>query len=321
VSEQRPASVPQVVNKWIGVVGLFVAPTTVITAICFYFGHISYRRYLGFFGVDSGAISFATSDYVLRSVSVLYPQMILMLAGWVAVLWAGAYLRQLTLAGQRTELIRAAGWGAILLGASGITCGIVALVVPTFPLGENDAATPAVLGVGCVVLLMGMWMLRASESRSTPATFASVERVSLAVVGAVIVLCLFWFTNIRATTHGETDAKVTVGKLWARDTSVVLDTAERLLAPSNLVKESGLPVAADSDGLRYRYECFRTLIVRGDRWVLVPARWTAEDGYAAIVDMDGAHRISLTRLRGIDDTYKADWNKSEFQCPEVVPNQ
>ena len=72
----------------------------------------------------------------------------------------------------------------------------------------------------------------------------------------------------------------------------------------------------------YRYECFRSLVVRGGQWVLVPAKWTPELGYAVIVADDSANRISVTRVKGIARTGAANWDESNrvgWQCPEVAP--
>ena len=73
-------STPQV-HRWIGIVGLFIAPTTIITSVCVYFGFVSTRTFYSYFGIDSNAIGFATSDYVMQSISVLFaPILVLLIA-------------------------------------------------------------------------------------------------------------------------------------------------------------------------------------------------------------------------------------------------
>jgi hypothetical protein len=56
-----------------------------------------------------------------------------------------------------------------------------------------------------------------------------------------------------ATAWGENSAETTVGKLWSRETSVVLDTSERLGAPANLIAESTLPSADPARAPKFRY--------------------------------------------------------------------
>ena len=38
-------------RRWIGVVGLFIAPTTVSTSLCYYFGYVYARKYFDYFGM------------------------------------------------------------------------------------------------------------------------------------------------------------------------------------------------------------------------------------------------------------------------------
>ena len=80
----------QQVHRWIGIVGMFIAPTTIITSVCVYFGFVSTRKYYSYFGIDSNAIGFATSDYVMQSISILFAPILVLLIGWAALLWAGA---------------------------------------------------------------------------------------------------------------------------------------------------------------------------------------------------------------------------------------
>jgi hypothetical protein len=317
VSEETEGSAPQAVNKWLGIIGSFVGPTTVISALCYYFGYISTREYFAYFGIDSDALGFSTTDYVMKSASVLYAPIIAGLLTWTVVLWAGVYVRWVARAGRHTRLIRGVGWAAITIGGLGIAGGVIGVALPGLVFGNHVAPTPVALGLGTVLLAAGFWILTTSTTRSAPRPFAAAERGSLVVAAAVIVLALFWLINIFATAYGENRAEATAGKLWSQESSVVLDTSERLGAPANLIAESTLP-SADPAAAKFRYQCFRSLVVQADRWVLVPARWTPEDGYAVIVTLDSSNRISLNRLKGIAKTGSVNW-AAPWQCPEVAP--
>lgn len=145
-----------------------------------------------------------------------------------------------------------------------------------------------------------------------------MERSTWLFAGAAIVLALFWLTNIFATEYGHHQAQKTAGDLWDKETVVVLDTTEPLFAPPNLVQETPLG-SRPGQRFTYRYECLRTLVVRPDRWVLLPARWTVENGYALIVPIDDSARISLTKLDGLSDNKEATKWDAKWQCPEVAP--
>lgn len=331
MGDVHEASPPPVSHRWIGIVGLFVAPTTVITSVCFYFGYASTRKYFAYFGIDSEAIGFTSSEYALRSVSVLYGPVLILLLMWVLVLWGGAYLRHLAKTDQRTRLIRRLGWTAATLGGLCVLIAVGGIVLPRVTRIGSPLIIAVTLGLGIVALVVGYWLLTTLRTRATtPRPFAAAERASLFVAGAIFVMALFWITDIFANAYGENQAEITAGKLWTRETVIILDTTERLdpLDKKQIV-ESRLGSAAPSDDGRqlavsdataatYRYMCFRQLVVRGDLWVLVPARWTPQRGYAVIISDDSSNRISIMKLKGIADTGAVDWD-GDWQCPEVAP--
>jgi hypothetical protein len=201
-----------------------------------------------------------------------------------------------------------------------LVAGLVGVAIPRLLPEQFAAVTPMALGMGTVCLVGGYWTLTTASASAAPRTYASAERASLVVAGAVVLMALFWITNLFATAYGRNQAETRAAKLWTQESNVVLDTTARLATPTDLIAESVLPFgeSAPKEGNGFRYQCFRELAVRGDRWVLVPARWTSGYGYALIVNGDAANHISLHRLEGIDQTQAADWN-GDWRCPEVAP--
>ena len=348
MSDDGEASTPQV-HRWIGIVGLFIAPTTIITSVCVYFGLVYTRKFYSYFGIESNAIGFTSSDHVTASISVLYAPILVLLLAWVALLWAGGYARRLVQAGRRTGLIRRLAWAAIIVGALGVLRGVVGVLRPQLAVIRSPLLTPLALGLGTLLVIVGCWLLSTlrtacrrcqsstgrfgvSRSRSASRPFAAAERASLFVAAAMILMALFWLTNLFANAYGEQEAQKAAAKLWTKETSVILETTERLDPPPALIKRSALGSTATPDGstqaetselVTYRYECFRPLVVRGDQWVLVPAKWTPQLGYAVIVTDDSSNRISVTQRKGIARTGAVNWKASNgpggWQCPEVAP--
>jgi hypothetical protein len=327
VSDEATASPHLAVNRWVGIVGLFIAPTTIITSVCYFFGYIWTRKYLSYFGIDSNAVGYTSGDYVLKSVSVLYAPILILLLGSAAALWGVAYIRRMAQEQRGTRIILAAGWTALVVGAALTLRGVVGVIGPRLELIHSTLLTPLALGLGPVALVVGFWLLSTVGARTAPEPFTNARRVSLVAAGAVIVMALFWLTHIFATAYGENEAKTTASELWSKETGVTLYTTARLGAPTNLIVESvlqptnppnvGTPAAPASTGT-FRYLCLRALVVRGDRWVLVPARWTPEFGYAVIVDANASNRLSVLRLKGIGDTGAVDW-AGNWVCPELAP--
>ncbi len=315
--QEEPRGLP----NWIGVVGLFIAPTTVIASVCYFYGYVSTRKYFAYFGIDTDAVGFSSSDYVMRSVRALFVPLVAGLLTYVALLWAGAYLRRMVQSRRRTRA-RTLGWVAVAVGAVSTGWAIVSLTRPQWALVHVDALTPVALGLGAASLGVGLWMLTSSQTPAAAGLLAAARQASLVVTAGAIVLALFWITDIFAVAYGEDQARITAARLWSQENSVVLDADARLYlpVPPKQIKVTWAPPADPAAKPTFlRYECFRSLAVRGDRWVLVPARWTPEYGYAVIITADSSHVISLNMLKNIADSDAGKNRGGAWKCPEVGP--
>ncbi|MGW6724561.1 hypothetical protein ACWF9G_01525 [Nocardia sp. NPDC055029] len=305
-------------DKWIGVVAGVVAPTTVITGLCYYFGFVSARAYFGYFGVDTESFQFSTADYVLRSVAVLYPALVIALVVACSLFAIHVYGRRALRKAGGSRLAYRGGWSGIVAGAILTALAILGVVVPRFSVLWSTVLVPVALAAGALLIVAGSEALAALRSGDTPRSATPAQRSVWMFAGAAMVLAAFWMTNIFANWYGGLQAQKTVDELWERETVVTLDTTEPLFAPENLVLETPL---GTQPGQRFthRYECLRTLVVRPDRWVLVPARWTVENGYSLVIPIDDSSRISLTKLDRLSENKAAtDW-KAPWQCPEIAP--
>jgi hypothetical protein len=309
----RQTSATQAIQSGLGIVGLFAAPTTVITAVAYFFGYAYTRQFYRYFGIDSDAVGFTTTDYVMRSVNVFFLPLMWLLIGLGLFLWAGAYTRRLAQKGTEwLDLIRGLGYIATAVGGFGTFCALVSMLVPGLAVRLGYWVTPMALGLGAVSMLAGLWMVRTARAPSRPRPLAGVPPGVLVVAATAIVVAIYWLTSSWASTLAERNAEVFAATLWTRD-AVVIETSHPLGVASSLIKQSILP----SDPARFRYECFRVLAVRGDRWVLASARWTDQLGYALIVTADPTTSISVTRHEGIDSTDAASWEDGQ-PCPEVT---
>jgi hypothetical protein len=314
--EEQSRAVP----KWIGIVGLFIAPTTVITSLCYFYGYIATRTYFSYFGIDTDAIGFTTGDYVMKSVPALYVPLVVGLLAWVTMLWAGEYVRRLVQSGRKPRLVRWLGWASVLIGALGVLRAIVGLTKPEWALIHADVVTPVTLGLGSALLVVGFWMLAGRRAPDEPRPFEAAQRASLVAAVAAIVAAVFWITDIFATARGLDQAGITYSNLWSKESSVVLDTDARqsLPVPPRQTKLTWAPPADPAAKPTFlRYQCFRSLAVHGDRWVLVPARWSPEYGYAVIVTTDSSHFISMVKIKNIADSDAAKRRDGDWECPEV----
>src|ERR1700724_2957006 len=60
------------IPRWVQILAAVIAPSSLITALAFYFGGVRTDAYFSYFGIDRSMINFATADYLLRSTDVLF---------------------------------------------------------------------------------------------------------------------------------------------------------------------------------------------------------------------------------------------------------
>ncbi|MBH0777313.1 hypothetical protein [Nocardia bovistercoris] len=317
MDDVEPEATRPTFHRWMGILGVVAAPTTIITGLCYYFGYVYTRKRLGYFGIDCDAIGFTSSDYVVHSVSVLYLPLLLLLTGWFAALWISAYTHRLIESGRRTDLVRTAGRSGLALGIVLIATGVIGVVLPG-PISELPfmrwAFSPFTLGVGGLLVVVGYWLSAATEP-SEPKTETRIGQI-LAI--AVSLAAAFNLMNSFATSLAEDHATSLAHDIWSRQSVVTIVSKDRLDVPIGLVAET-LVEAQPGSPNTYRYQCLRTLVARKDLWVLVSAKWSPGNGFVLIVPANSAV-VSVTRstkFTEITDAYP-DPDKVSWECPERV---
>ncbi|WP_157170864.1 hypothetical protein [Nocardia araoensis] len=310
-------------QRWVGFVGAVVAPTTIITALCYYFGYVYTRKKLAYFGVDCDALGFASSDYVVGSVSVLYVPLLLLLVGWFSATWVGTYARRFVRSGRRPRLVRNIGRVVLTIGAIFITTGITGILVPWLTPKAPVLSwmfSPATLGAGGLLIVVGYWVMSASMSEPSAGEPTSTTRINQTIAIAVSLLALFAVMNSFATRLGDNAARSAAHDLWTRESVVSVVTDQRLDVPRNLVAET-LVEAPSPQPARFRYQCFRVLVARDDLWVLVPAKWSQDNGFAVIVPAHGSI-VSVSRSSAFKDVAEDNPRPEavRWPCPERAPN-
>lgn len=312
----------QTAHRWLGLVGVFIAPTTLITGLCYFFGSVYTRERLQYFAVDSQSLGFTTADYVAMNVGVFFFPVMRLLLVCALVVWAAVAIRRLAESGRWTRALRMAAW--VPIASAVLSLGVAfSWLLFEYPRLSKPIVITTLIGAGTALLVAGYWMLvitRTGAKGETADRFASAERVSLGIAAAVMVAALFWLTDIYAAGMGERDGEYIARDLWGSDVGVVLDTTEPLSIPpdlAELVAVTKVPPENPDAGPTYRYECLRRLEVRNNRWVLVPAKWKSDKGFAITVTPDSSNRI-LTRPADAESTGRNPNVFRYWQCPEVV---
>lgn len=260
---------------------LVLAPTTVITALLFYFGWAQTNALFGRLGIDQSALGFTVQDYLLRSVnSTFRPLSVVLLAATAGLSVHIAVTRALATPGrgrvaERVWPVSVVAGGLLLAaGLSGLW-GLVRYRVD-FPV------VPLSLGVELGLLAYGAH-LRGQAPERRGAT-AAVPRTLLAarrtVVAIFVLVMLFWSVAVYAQARGVREA-ARVAATISRRPDVTVYSARRLHLEGPTIRETELP--GPDAAYRYRYSGLKLVVRSGGKWFLLPASWTPGNRGAALL--------------------------------------
>ncbi|BBZ58068.1 hypothetical protein MPHO_50600 [Mycolicibacterium phocaicum] len=307
-------------QSWLGVVGVVAAPLSAITALCYYFGRVSTNAKMTYLGVSTDVVGFTTNDYVAQSAGVLFVIALSAALVCASVLALCLAFRSLVRRGRHVVILRRTALLVMILGVAALMRAVRGVWSPGSYHDDQGWRTPAALALGAALLLVGEWMRRACDDPAQsvlPPT--RVGQVLLAINAIVLILALFWVTNVFAEKAGKVEGTNAAAGLWSTNSTVILDTQDQLDLPPELIKVRTLPTRDAQQQPTYRYECFRAIAVRDDRWVLMPANWKPEFGFTVIVTADASHRIMLRNIKGNPREMGNGSNVRDYwPCPEFA---
>ncbi len=265
-----------------------VAPTTLVTAVLFYFGWSHAYWFFHYFGVNSTVLGLTASDYLMRGFDGLFvPLVVLAVAGLVAV-WARGLL-----AGRlgRHTIPR---WLPLALGGAGIALcanGLSRVVVVT-PLNRPLAVAPVSLAAGVVSLTVAVRLATAGQPRS--------EVAGLVEYGAIFVLVgmsLFWAAADYSAAVGRSRAAQFVRELPAHPEAVLYSEHSLNMTADGV---TGVRCRDPEAAYQYRYDGLALVLQSDDQYVLVPKDWSRSEGVAMVLPRNDSVRLEFMRA-GADD--------------------
>ena len=272
--------------KWLAEV---LTPTGIVVGLLYYFGYVTTDAWFRYFGLDLGQVGLPQQTIVLQSIAALYLPVGALLALGLGVYAARRAANALLERGWRPKVMRGAGIAAVLIGAGLLVRALVGVFVPDVARTEPIATSPLSLCAGVLLVAGGVDVLRRagrSDARTTRPLWSAL------VVGALVVLGLFWATNSVASAYGRGRA-IDFARTLSDRPVVVLDTRERLFLVTGNVQESALTGEADA-AYRYRYRNLRLLAASDGRLYLVPATWRRGAGTVVVLPDDGV-RLQFLR--------------------------
>jgi hypothetical protein len=282
---------PKDVRGALELFGLVIAPTTVITALAFYFGWTLTNARVSYFGIDVSALDFSTQDYLLRSADALFVPLGAVLALALLAVWLHALVTRALEDGSRRPQLRRAAGVAIVAGCLLFALGVTAVFTP-LPFSPHYLLAPASPGVGIGLLAYGVYLTsRLDHARRCAGAGAPWTRpLSVTLVWLLIVLSGFWTASEYADALGRGRAQALARALDGRP-RVAVYAPRRLHITGDGVTEQRLH--GGDAAYRYRYAGLRLLVHSAGKYFLVGSGWSHARGVAFVLADSPPYRFEF----------------------------
>lgn len=282
------AVTPRAVLEWIALV---VPPTTLVTALAFWFGLTLTSARSAYFGIDYSTLGFAASDYILRSTDALFVPVAVVLLLVLASLGVQALVTFLIKAGLQLAAIRAVALIVLLFASATTLVGVWSMFRP-LPFPSHYLLPPVLLGGGAAWAAYAFSVLRAVwfRNRNDQRNISVWERSGYLLVAMLVTLSLFWAASLYAAALGRGKAQDLERNLQDRPGVTVFSKQSLGLGPP--VKET--VIGNQEAAYRFRYSGLRLVIRSAGKYFLLSEGWTREAGVAVVLNDGPDLRLEFT---------------------------
>lgn len=276
----------------IPLIGSVVAPTTLLTALLFYFGWAHAYWFFRYFGFDISLLGLTTQDYMMRSVDALFVPLTVSLTVGALLLWAHSAVADRFFAGPTVrDRLRVS---AIVMSVCGLVLfavGMAAIFVGT--LRETyHIAYPLSLGAGTILMLYASRLHRKSLGPAKGRKgYGSLPLLEATAAFLIVALSLFWAATNYAAAVGETRARQ-YEREFRTYPEAVLYSKESLHLDGPGVQT--LACADPGAGYRFRYQGLRLMLRSSGQYFLLPEDWSPSDGVAIVVPEGDGVRLQFS---------------------------
>lgn len=285
------------ISRTARLLGLFVAPTTLLTALLFYFGWAHVYWFFDHFGVDATTLPFSTRDYVMRSVDALFVPVVVVAVVVVASMWTIGLLppRYRRLPNRAAVTVTVAG---IALGL--VINGLLRMVGVVWPPNSGLCVAPTCVVVGVLLL----WYLSSSRRRRGMGESRSegVVVAEWAMIFVLVGISLFWIATDYSVAVGQTRARQAEAQLATRPGVIIYSERDLQLMGPGVTETVCSTVDDVVPAYLLRYDGLVLLTQVADQYVLLARRWNSGDGTAVILPRAG---IGGVRFEFAEDPERA----------------
>ena len=281
-----------------GIAGQIVANTSLLIAVLVYMGWAYDNALYGYFHLSPLDLDMGVVEYMLRSLSLFSPGLVILTVVIVAVSAARTWGLGRTTAA-RTARKRATARISTVPG--------LRWLIPADDAEQHHSDRPLLIGAGVAVTVIALVLIWAARyiPMSTylvlillgsgpllltwPTRAEHHGRFPYSVAIVITAVCALWATALYAQSSGTRDAQAFVRDLPSQ-TAVVVYSVQRLA-----LSGPGVTVQQLEPGFLYHYEYqgFRLLITRSGTYYLVPVGWQPRLDITYVVNESDETRIEL----------------------------
>ena len=274
-------------SRALRVFGSILAPTTVLTALLFFFGTRHAYFFCEWFGVHYSVLGLTAADYLIRSADGMFVPLTVLAAAGLGVLWGYRFLHSALAPRTWRVLTRRAVPVLVSLGLVLVLTGLAGLAAPG--LFHRAAGLPGVCVALGVVLFPVAEHLHTSLSGRQAAGVVPVIQWTLTFVLASIGL--FWAVNDYSAAVGEARGYEYETKLRTMPETVVFSTRDLGIRAPDVTTT---PCTAPDSAYRFRYDGLVLVLQSGGQSFLLPKGWTTLDGVALVLPRSGDVRLEFS---------------------------
>jgi hypothetical protein len=260
-------------NSAIRTLALVGSPVALVTALLLYFGWARSQAQAEAFGADASVFDMSPQDLILRSVSILFFPIIVLLLFGLALVWIEPRLRSRE--SQVGTVLRFA-WVVLLIG--------LLLLWLARPIG--DVLLPLFIMVAIGGTAYGNMLRRYASGDRRPPRLANVL-----LVGSLLVACLFWQTERLARVGGEALAADLQANIADRLPAVTVYSAGQMQIEGPGVEERR--VAPDESLFTHQYDGLYLLQRSGGKYFIVTDGWAEDEGRLLVLSDSQMFRIEF----------------------------
>lgn len=286
------AALPQVLK----IVGAIIAPTTLLTALLFYFGRLHITGLFRYLGVNFTVLDLTAQDYLIRSADGLFVPLTLVAALALLAIWIHRLLLEIGSTKIRPIVLRVLTALAAITGVVLVSVAIVAMVGNVAVFAAHPETGGLSLAIGVLLLAYAARLLRLlmAELRPERVKLRTPEAVIVAEWGAIFVLVsvgLFWAVGSYAIGVGTGRAQQIETEL-SSSPDIVLYSEKSLSLHAAGVQE--LACQNPDAAYQFRYEGLKLVLQSGNQYLFLPASWTHANGAALLIPRSEALRLEFS---------------------------